>query len=232
VCASDDRPHVLVVEDDPSLADWICNYLLENDFSISIANRGDEALELIRLDNPDVVLLDVNIPSKNGFEVCEAAREFYSNPILMLTAREAENDEVMGIKVGATDYLIKPVRPKALLARINALLRKDEEQSDIIKVYGSLTINAESRYVALEGEEVDLTSHEFDLLWLIAKHAGTVFTRDEIIKALRGIEYDPINRSVDILISRLRKKLKDDTRKPAKIKTIWGKGYMLAPDAW
>jgi len=138
----------------------------------------------------------------------------------------------MGIESGANDYLIKPVRPKALLARVNALLDRDNESLITIREFGSFKIDAESRSVYLDKQQVDLSSHEFNLLWLLAKDAGTVLSRDEMVGQLRGIEYDQFNRSVDILVSRLRKKLKDNTGKPTRIKTVWGKGYVLAVDAW
>ncbi len=233
--AADQKPHILVVEDDESLADWMSDYLLDNGFDISISNRGDEAINLIKIDEPDIVILDVNLPEKSGFEVCRAARKFYSNPILMLTARGDESDEVAGIECGANDYLIKPVRPKALLARVHALLNNynaTEVVNAQVREFGCLKIDAESRSVYLEQELVDISSHEFNLLWLLTEQAGTVHSREDIVSQLRGIEYDGFNRSVDILISRLRKKLKDDSGKPTKIKTVWGKGYVFAPDAW
>lgn len=228
------KPHILVVEDDASLADWIGDYLIDNGFDISLSNRGDEAVNLIRIDEPDIVILDVNLPVKNGFEVCREARAFYSNPILMLTARGDETDEVNGIESGANDYLVKPVRPKALLARVNSLLSRHEPDSlpTQVREYGNFKIDAESRSVYLGEALIDLSSHEFNLLWLLTDNAGSVLSREEIVNQMRGIEYDGFNRSVDILVSRLRKKLDDNSTRPAKIKTVWGKGYVFAPDAW
>ncbi|MEM7257777.1 MAG: response regulator transcription factor [Pseudomonadota bacterium] len=228
------KPHILVVEDDQSLADWIGDYLLDNGFDISLSNRGDEAINLIRIDDPDIVILDVNLPVKSGFEVCRDARAFYTKPILMLTARGDETDEVAGIESGANDYLIKPVRPKALLARVNALLLRNEPpaQPAQVREYGSFKIDAESRSVYLGSDAIDLSSHEFNLLWLLTDNAGTVLSREEIVNQMRGIEYDGFNRSVDILISRIRKKLNDNSTRPTKIKTVWGKGYVFATDAW
>jgi two-component system OmpR family response regulator/two-component system response regulator RstA len=228
------KPHVMVVEDDASLADWVGDYLLDNGYDISLSDRGDEAINLIRIDDPDIVILDINLPVKSGFEVCREVRAFYHKPILMLTARGEESDEVTGIECGANDYLIKPVRPKALLARVNALLQRNETvpAAAHIREFGSFRIDAESRSVYLEEQSIDLSSHEFNLLSLLTEHAGEVMSRDEIVSNMRGIEYDGFNRSVDILISRLRKKLHDDSSKPKKIKTVWGKGYMFATDAW
>ena len=152
----------------------------------------------------------------------------------MLTARGDESDEVTGLESGADDYLIKPVRPKALLARVNAMLSRDTNNTKNSQVheFGSFKIDAESRSVYLDEQLIDISSHEFDLLWLLAGQAGNVLSREDIVNQLRGIEYDGFNRSVDILISRLRKKLRDDSSKPTRIKTVWGKGYVFAADAW
>ena len=223
--------HILVVEDDASLASWIADYLIDNNYSITVANRGDEAINMIEVDQPDLVILDVNLPAKNGFEVCKAVRKFYANPILMLTARGEENDEVLGLESGANDYLVKPVRPKALLARISSLLQKGKKNNNFIE-YGNLRIDLESRSVLLNENIVPVSTNEFDMLVILANHPGQVLSREKLVENLRGIEYDGFNRSVDILVSRLRKKLQDDTTKPYRLKTVWGKGYLFAPDAW
>lgn len=231
---AESKPYILVVEDDKSLAEWISDYLTENNFDVAIANRGDEAINLVKSDEPDLVVLDINLPIRDGFEVCQEIRNFYSKPVLMLTAREDESDEVSGLESGANDYLIKPVRPKALLARINSLLARTSSSAltGNMREYGEFKIDADSRSVFLGQNSIDVSSHEFDLLWLLSKQAGTVMSRDEIVGQMRGIEYDGFNRSVDIMISRLRKKLGDDSAKPSKIKTVWGKGYVFASDAW
>ncbi len=228
------KPYILVVEDDQSLADWMADYMLENGFDISIANRGDEAVDLVKIDDPDIVILDINLPIKDGFSVCQEIRKFYTKPVLMLTARGDESDEVIGLEAGANDYLIKPVRPKALLARVNTLLGRTSasQQNQYSREYGAFTIDAESRSVYLDNRPIEFSTHEFDLLWLLSKQAGRVFSRKEMVALLRGIEYDGFDRSVDIMISRIRKKLGDDSAKPIKIKTVWGKGYVFASDAW
>lgn len=228
------KPYILIVEDDPSLANWIGDYLIENGFDISIANRGDEAVNLVKIDDPDTVILDINLPIKNGFSVCKEIREFYTKPVLILTARGDEADEVIGLEAGANDYLIKPVRPKALLTRVNTLLGRTStsQPKKLYREYGSFSIDAESRSVHVNNVLVDLTTQEFDLLWILSEQAGRVFSREEMVGQLRGIEYDGFNRSVDIMISRIRKKLDDDSAKPVKIKTVWGKGYVFASDVW
>lgn len=226
------QSHILVVEDDPSLAEWIVDYLTSNNYLVTLANRGDEAIHLIRDDMPDLLLLDVNLPAKNGFEVCREVRPFFHNPILMLTARGEEADEILGLEAGASDYLIKPVRPRALLTRLERLLGKTDAVQLKKVTHNSFSINLESRDVQLDNERLNLSSTEFDLLWLLASNAGKVMSRDDIVAELRGIDYDGFDRSVDILISRIRKKLHDNTTKPYRIKTVRGKGYLFAPDAW
>ncbi|MBX2824551.1 MAG: response regulator transcription factor [Gammaproteobacteria bacterium] len=224
--------HILMVEDDPSLADWIVDYLTTNGYLVTLANRGDEAIRMIREDMPDLLLLDVNLPVVSGFDICREVRSFYSNPILMVTARGEEIDEVTGLEVGADDYLIKPVRPRALLARLQRLLGQGDSQQPSQYQYGRFCINQESRSTVVGEERIELSSTEFDLLWLLASQAGNTLSRDDIVSQLRGIEYDGFDRSVDILVSRIRKKLGDHASKPFKIKTVRGKGYLFAPDAW
>lgn len=229
-----DQPiHIMVVEDDESLAAWIADYLNSHDYQVSVATRGDDALELIRSDEPDLVVLDVMLPGLTGLEVCEKAREFYSHPILMLTAQSEEDDEIRGLETGADDFLPKPVKPKVLLARIKALLRREQpdDPTHIIRI-GGLFIDPMSRTLTLNDEDINLSSHEFDLLSILASQAGTPVNREKLISQMRGIEYDGLDRSIDISISRLRKKLGDAASAPERIKTIRGKGYMLAPDAW
>lgn len=227
--------HIMVVEDDQSLAAWICDFLTNNGHIVTTANRGDDAITLIVEDDPDLVILDINLPIKNGFEVCREVRLSYDKPILMLTALGDESDEVRGIETGANDYLIKPVRPRALLARVQSLLsspRAVATDAEQLRHFGEFRIDSVSRSAYIADELMDLSSNEFDVLWLLAKNAGIVLSRDQLVNDLRGIEYDGFNRSVDLLISRLRKKLGDDSSGSTKIKTVWGKGYVFAADAW
>jgi DNA-binding response OmpR family regulator len=183
------------------------------------------------------------LPGKDGLSVCMAVRSGYDGPILILTAREEDMDQVAGLEMGADDYVKKPVEPRVLLARIRALLRRYQNtlENDRVgvdpakrqeQIFGALTIDRSSRSVSLDGEPVELTTNEFDLLWLLASQEGTVLNRDTILSELRGIGYDGIDRSVDVNISRLRKKLGDDSAKPHKIKTVWGAGYLFVKDAW
>lgn len=225
--------HILVVEDDPSLSLWISDYLCDHGFRVSIADRGDVAVELIQADMPDLVVLDIMLPVRNGFDVCREVRAFYTRPILMITAGTEEADEVLGLELGADDYLNKPIKPRLLLARVKALLRRDSEKDNLkTRVFGQFRIDSRSRTVAIDNRVIPLSVNEFDVLWLLASQAGKVVSRHELISQLRGIDYDGFDRSIDIRISRIRRKLGDDPEQPVKIKTIRSKGYLFASDVW
>lgn len=227
-----EKNQILVVEDDASLAQWISDYLVEHGFSVSVADRGDTALELIKEDAPDLVVLDVMLPVMSGLKVCAAAREFFHNPILMLTACAAETDEILGLEFGADDYLTKPVRPRVLVARINALLRRGQDTGQLQRTYGNFFIDAKSREVKIDNNMLVLSDNEFDILWQLASQPGEILSRDDLLNELRGLDYDGLDRSIDLRISRLRKKLDDNTQPPQKIKTIRGKGYLFSVSGW
>ncbi|WP_440053164.1 response regulator [Pseudoalteromonas sp. T1lg65] len=229
---------ILLVEDDASLAQWVAEYLDNQGYKTHCCYRGDEVVDKVKAINPDLVLLDVMLPGKDGISVCRDLRQFYTNPIIMLTAKDEEMDEVIGLEVGASDYVIKPVRPRALLARIKANVRAAQEKPvnhaanhSLISV-GNLTIDTQARKISVNGIEVVVSSAEYLLLQFLASHAGEVVSRDAVFKATKGREYDGLDRSVDVLISALRKKFNDDPQNPEKIKTVWGKGYLLVPSAW
>ncbi len=225
------KKQILVVEDDASLAEWISDYLLEHGYGITVASQGDYALEMIAEEIPDLVLLDVMIPVKNGFDVCREARRFYSGPILFMTACSEDGDEIQGLEVGADDYLTKPIRPQVLLARIKALLRRaSDEETKLQLVFDSLVLNATAKSVTINHQPVNLNANEFDVLWLLALKVGTIVSRIDLIYQLRGIEYDGLDRSIDIRISRLRNKLKEAPNQPYKVRTIRGKGYLFCRD--
>ena len=228
---------ILLVEDDASLAQWVAEYLTEQGYTTHVCHRGDEVVSQVKTLNPNIVLLDIMLPGQDGISVCRELRSFYNAPIIMLTARDEEMDEVIGLEVGASDYIMKPVRPRALLARIKAALRQSSEPNKLEKVestisVGSLNINTESRNVKFNGEDVNISSAEYLLLHYLASNAGQVVSRDAVFKATKGREYDGLDRSVDVLISALRKKFNDDPQNPEKIKTIWGRGYLLVSTAW
>jgi DNA-binding response OmpR family regulator len=228
---------ILLVEDDTSLAQWVAEYLTEQGYTTHVCHRGDEVVSKVKTLNPNIVLLDIMLPGQDGISVCRELRSFYNAPIIMLTARNEEMDEVIGLEVGASDYIMKPVRPRALLARIKAALRQSNEpnKSAIVEStisVGSLNINTESRNVKFNDQDVNISSAEYLLLHYLASNAGQVVSRDAVFKATKGREYDGLDRSVDVLISALRKKFNDDPQNPEKIKTIWGRGYLLVSTAW
>jgi two-component system OmpR family response regulator len=229
---------ILLIEDDVQLASLVSEYLREHEFQVNVEHRGDSGAERILRDAPDLVVLDVLLPGLNGMAVCRQVRAQYSGPILMLTARDDNVDEIIGLELGADDYVKKPVEPRLLLARIRALLRRTGQNSVTNAAepkcisFGSFSIDQTARRVTLGGESIELTTGEFDLLWLLASAAGTVLSRDMVLASLRGIDYDGLDRSIDIGISRLRAKLQDTTTPPMRIKTVRGKGYLFVADAW
>lgn len=233
--------HILLIEDDVRLAELVRAYLTKQGFSVAIEGRGDTGMKRIVAEQPDLVILDLMLPGMDGLTVCRQARPGYAGPILMLTAREDDTDQVVGLEIGADDYVKKPVEPRVLLARIRAILRRfgivREASSNGPPrieelVFGTLHLNQASQTATLCGAPVDLTSNEFSLLWALAENGGRTMTRETLFKLTRGIAYDGLDRSVDIAISRLRKKLGDNTAKPWRIKTVWGQGYLFVKDAW
>ncbi|GAB5518380.1 MAG: winged helix-turn-helix domain-containing protein [Rhodothermales bacterium] len=229
---------LMLVEDDVKLGELVRKYLASNGFAVEIEERGDLAVERIISEQPDMVILDILLPGLDGLSVCKEIRSDYAGPILMLTAKSDEIDEIIGLEVGADDYMSKPVRPRLLLARIRSLLRRvSRPQRDVgddssfgIEQYitlGQLTIDSLSRLVVFAGEHIDLTTAEFDLLYMLALSPGAVFSRDELYRELRGIEWDGLDRSIDLRIARLRKKIGDSGKTPEIIKSVRGKGYLL-----
>jgi DNA-binding response OmpR family regulator len=229
-----DAKRVLLVEDDGRLATLVSEYLQQHEFIVEVVGRGDQALAEFKSGNFDLVILDLMLPGKDGLEVCRELRNIYAGPIMMLTAKSSDIDQVVGLELGADDYVIKPAEPRVLLARARALLRRGEasDNSPTELALGQLSICKTSHHVSLAGQRVILTTQEFDLLWLLACTAGQVLSRDTIYQELRGLEYDGLDRTVDVCISHLRKKLNDDSENPRRIKTVWGKGYLFAAEAW
>jgi DNA-binding response OmpR family regulator len=178
------------------------------------------------------------LPGQDGISVCRELRQFYNKPIVMMTAKDEELDAVIGLEVGASAYVITAVRPRALLARIKSLLRAAEQSPSTTEVdddniqVGALYIDTLARKVTIDGTEVAISSAEYLLLHFLASNAGEVVSRDAVFKATKGREYDGLDRSVDVLISALRKKFNDDPQHPEKFKTVWGKGYLMVPTAW
>jgi len=230
---------ILLIEDDIRLSALVVEYLQKNGLSVETEFRGDTAVERILTLQPDLVVLDLMLPGLDGFEVCKQVRPDYSGPILMLTAKDEDIDQVVGLEIGADDYVVKPAQPRLLLARIRALLRRATPQTQIkpkqeqnILDFVGLVINQQSRTVKHHNIEIEFTATEFDLLWLLASHAGVILSRDLISESLSGVEYDGLDRSIDIRISRLRKLLNDNSTNPKGIKTVRGQGYLFVADGW
>ncbi|WP_104204442.1 winged helix-turn-helix domain-containing protein [Billgrantia saliphila] len=231
---SNDMEHVLIIEDDVRLADLTRDYLESNGFRVTVESEGSRGVEQIQSLQPDLVILDLMLPGEDGLSICRRARPDYAGPILMLTARTDDMDQVLGLEMGADDYVPKPVQPRVLLARMRALLRRadaTEQTGEARLTFGNLEIDSATREAWLEGERIDLTSAEFDLLWLLASNAGRVLTREEIFSDLRGIKYDGQDRSIDVRVSRIRPKIGDDPNHPHRIKTVRSKGYLFVKDA-
>ena len=231
---------ILLIEDDERLAKLTAEYLRKNEFEVTIEGRGDTAEARILKEDPDLVILDVMLPGKDGFEVCRAVRQQYKGVILMLTARDEDLDQILGLELGADDYIAKPVQPRLLLARIKALLRRapgsgesgpSADETDELE-FGNFRISQATRNAHLGEDIIDLTTAEFDLLWLLARHAGNILSRDDLLQELRGIGFDGLDRSIDARISRLRRKLGDDPENPTRIKTVRGKGYLFSKHDW
>lgn len=234
--SSTDELHLLLVEDDEELASLVQEYLSKNGYCVSIIGDGLEAGAYIRAHHPDLVLLDIMLPGQSGMDVCRQVRPDYTGPILMLTALDEDLDQMLGLELGADDYVIKPIKPRLLLSRIRALLRrtvkKEVVETAIVSsveppATTSLRVDIKARAVSMADRAINLTTAEYDLLSLLIDEAGTVVSRDTIVRSLRGFDYDGLDRSIDRRISRLRKKLHDDPTDPKIIKTIRGKGYLL-----
>ena len=234
---SNESVDILLVEDDRRLADLTAEYFRQNGLTVAVESRGDRAVARFKADQPRIVLLDLMLPGVDGLTICRDLREFFNGPILIFTARDSDIDQVIGLEAGADDYVAKPVDPMVLLARTRALLRRVEENAEQQKpiaeiVLGGLRISEASQDVWLDGANIQLTTQEFELLHMLARNAGTILSREEIFRHLRGIDYDGLDRSIDGRISKLRRKLDDSAVTPSRIKTVWGKGYLLVPDAW
>lgn len=229
-----DQDHVLIIEDDKRLADLTREYLQANGFQVSLEADGSKGVDRILTLQPDLVLLDLMLPGEDGLSICRRVRPNFSGPIMMMTARTDDMDQVLGLEMGADDYVSKPVQPRVLLARMRALLRRADQPSSSGEMrlrFENLEIDNATREAWLSGDRIDLTSAEFDLLWLLASNAGHVLTREEIFTELRGIKYDGQDRSIDVRVSRIRPKIGDDPHQPHRIKTVRSKGYLFVKDS-
>jgi len=230
---SKDKAQILLVEDDVELAELTADYLSGFGYLVEVVDDGLVAIEKAKEISPDLILLDVMLPGLDGLEVCKQLRHFYNKPIMMLTARTDHIDQILGLEIGADDYICKPVEPRLLVSRIKALLRRtsanqqQEINSSSSLKFGDLVIDNSARRVVLAGNELEFTSPEHDLLWLLASQAGNILSRAHIFEKIRGIPYDGQSRFVDIHISHIRTKIGDDPTNPERIKTIRNKGYLF-----
>ena len=228
---------VLVVEDELEIREFLMNQFVEAGAAAHSLPSGEAILKAIESFQPNVVLLDQMMPGKSGNEVIREIRsdaKFSDTPIMMVTGVTGEEEKIQALEMGADDYVAKPVQPRVLLARIRALLRRtdkapEDEVAQRIE-FDDLVIDNGGRSVTLNGELVDFTSAEYDLLWLLASNAGRILSREDIFERLRGIEYDGQDRSIDVRISRIRPKIGDDPENPKRIKTVRSKGYLFVKE--
>ncbi len=221
--------NVLIADDNLQIVSILKEYCKKNNFNVTLAHDGEEILEKIRNNKFDIVLLDIMMPKKNGFDVCKEVRTFSNVPIIMITARGEDFERIMGLETGADDYIVKPFSPGEVIARIHAILRRVIPNENInqekIFSYDNLTINLSDFTVKINDENISLTKKEIELLWLLSTNRNKVFTRENLLDSIWGYDYFGDSRTVDSHIKRLRAKLDNYEHETWNIKTIWGVGY-------
>ncbi|MEI7340091.1 two-component system response regulator RstA [Pectobacterium brasiliense] len=237
---------IVFIEDDTEVGKLIAAYLGKHDIDVQVEARGDQALAFIEQQQPDLVLLDIMLPGKDGMTICRELRPQYSGPIVLLTSLDSDMNHILALEMGADDYILKTTPPAVLLARLRLHLRQyaaapqavtENAAPAALQVhkslhFGLLCIDPVNREVTLGQEHIVLSTADFDLLWQLATHAGHIMDRGALLKNLRGVTYDGMDRSIDVAISRLRKKLYDNPLEPFRIKTVRNKGYLFAPNTW
>ncbi len=233
---------IVFVEDDIDVGNLIAAWLGKHDFEVIIETRGDRAQDVIIGQKPDLVLLDILLPGKDGMTICRDLRPVYDGPIVLLTSLDSDMNHILALEMGANDYILKTTPPAVLLARLRLHLRhtpgamRDAPLTAVANAsvlhFGQLSIDLNNREVVLGTETVLLSTSDFELLWELSTHAGHIMDREALLKNLRGVSYDGMDRSIDVAISRLRKKLHDNALEPFRIKTVRNKGYLFAPNAW
>ncbi|HYU18935.1 MAG TPA: response regulator transcription factor [Chloroflexota bacterium] len=228
------QERVLIVDDEPIVTDVVLRYLAREGYQVTVASDGETALSLARAEGPDLIVLDLMLPRLDGLEVCRRLRSESSVPIIMLTAKGEESDKILGLGLGADDYLTKPFSPGELVARVGAVLRRTRAGAgqvmpdDIVKV-GQLRISPRARSVERDGQPIHLTAKEFDLLYFLAKNAGQVFTREQLLNNVWDYDWYGDASTVTVHIRRLREKVELQPMRPRYIKTVWGIGYKFEP---
>jgi DNA-binding response OmpR family regulator len=222
-------PKILVVDDELKIARLVKDYLSEAGFDVALASTGPAAVASARSQRPDLVILDLGLPGMDGYDVTRAIRAQSAIPIIMLTARSEETDRIVGLELGADDYVVKPFSPRELVARVKAVLRRagGEVGTETLRVV-DLVINLPHRTVERDGERIDLTTSEFELLRALASSPGRVFTRGQLLDSLRGVSFESYERAIDAHIKNLRKKLEPDPRHPVYVLTVYGVGYKFS----
>ena len=234
----ENKTQILLVEDDQGLAEITQEYLESKDLSVAVVGDGLEAVDIIINDQPDLVILDLMLPGLDGISVCKKVRPDYSGPILMLTASADPFDQVVGLEIGADDFVQKPVEPRILLARIRARLRskvasqapKDNSVPSADLVYNQLTVKPSARQVLVGQHQVELSGPEYDVLLCLVENTGEIQDRDALFRAIRGIDYDGKSRMIDIIISQIRHKLNQFNYANQHIKTVRNRGYLFVPE--
>lgn len=223
---------LLIVEDDAELASILSAYLRQDNFDVRTEGRGDRAVARVMQEQPDIIVLDLMLPGKNGFAICRELRAAnVSSPIVILTAKDEPIDEVLGLELGADEYIVKPAEPRVLLARLRAIQRRIVPTGTRLNGeslrFGALRIERATRSVTFAEKDVPLSAADFDLLWFLACNVGEVMSRDDILSAMRGLQYDGVTRSIDTRISRLRKRMMETSGRDDVIKTVRPRGYMF-----
>jgi len=230
---------ILIVDDDAKLRELLDEYLASYGFEVLLLPDGSTVLKTIQLKAPDLVILDIMLPDRNGLEVLREIRMQSQIPVIMLTAKGEDADRIVGLELGADDYLPKPFNPRELLARIKAVLRRQpltnkkatKDREDLLVRVGGMVLNKAKQTLVVEGKEVELSSTEYKLLEVLMTHPNNVMSRDRLMSMARGKDFMAFDRSIDVHISKLRAKLETDPRKPKRIKTIWGTGYMFVDES-
>ena len=224
---------ILVVDDERKIADLARDYLEHAGFAVRIATDGGAALDAIRRDPPDLVVLDLGLPGMDGLDVTRAIRRDSTLPVIMLTARDDELDKLIGLELGADDYLTKPFSPRELVARVRAVLRRVDGAAapgDEIVRAGELILDVARMRAELAGRTIELTPTEFTLLLTLARHPGRIFTRSQLLDAVHGVAFESYERAIDTHVKNIRRKLEPDPRQPTHILTVYGVGYRFADE--
>ena len=227
-----ENANLLVVDDDPELRELTQAYLEQQGFDVACVGSGEAMDEYLADHHVDLLVLDLMLPGEHGLSIAQRVKKHSNIPIIIVSAQGEDVDRIVGLEVGADDYLSKPFNPRELLARVRAVLRRTHAESDTTLVnstFGPFELDLSSHRLLKNGDQVSLTSGEFDLLNILVSHPNKVLHRDRILDLLTGAERSPFDRSIDVRVTRLRSKLEVDPAKPAYIRTIWGKGYMFCP---